>query len=166
MTVYRKPGSIEDALRQAVQELSPQEIKQATGLTAAKFRKTSNPLDGTDLELADAAALDAALIARGKSPVFIEVMQEITAAKLAELQGDERPETDFARQLVRLDIESGTLAKEIDTALADDHVDQQERRRIARAAQNVMDHAREIRDAAEPPHLSGNVTQLRAEASA
>lgn len=152
MTLYRTPGSIDDALKAVVTELSPEAIHEATGLRKATFVKLSNPLDGGALDLDDAAALDAALIRSGKPPRFLTVFQEITASVLARLGGADAPETDFARSLRRLDVESGTLAKEIDDALADDHVDQDERRRIARAAQNVIDHAREIRDAAEPPH--------------
>lgn len=152
MTINRKPGSVEDALKAAVGDLSPSQIHEATGLKHATFVKLSNPLSGGSLDFDDAAALDAALIKAGKTPRFLTVFQDIMASVLDRLGGADVPKTDFARSLRRLDVESGVLAKEIDDALADGHVDEGERRRIARAAQDVIDHAREIRDAAEPPH--------------
>lgn len=164
MTHQRLPGSIEHALLQTVKDLSPAEIEAATGLKIATFRKLSNPLNGETLDLDDAAALDAALIKRGLSPRFLEVYQEIMVSALQRIGGAAEPKTDYGRSLRRLDIESGQLAKVIDDALADEHVDQEERRRIAVQAQNVMDHAREIRDAAEPPHAV--VVPIRGQATA
>ncbi|WP_372393802.1 phage regulatory CII family protein (plasmid) [Azospirillum sp. HJ39] len=163
MTLQRTPGSIEHALLQVVNELSPQEIETATGLKIGTFRRISNPLNGTALDLDDAAALDAALIRKGRPPRFQPLFQEIIASVVAQLGGAEAPVTDFGRSLRQLNIESGRLAKEIDDALADDHVDQAERRRIAAAANDVMEHARVIRDAAEPPHIG--VVSIRTQAA-
>lgn len=164
MTHQRLAGSIEHALLQTVKDLSPAEIEAATGLKIGTFRKLSNPLNGETLDLDDAAALDAALIKRGLSPRFLAVFQEITMSALQRIGGAAEPKTDYGRSLRRLDIESGQLAKVIDDALADNHVDQDERRRIAKQAQNVIDHAREIRDAAEPPHAA--VVPIRGMATA
>jgi hypothetical protein len=157
MTLHRPAGSIEDKLRDVLNQLSPDEILAATGKRAATFAKICNPSNDYGLDLPDAAALDAALVARGLSPVFAPALQEIAQATLARLRGAPTPAADIDRCLRSLAREVGELNGEVDKAMADDALDARDRRRIAREAQDVIDNARAIRDMVEPPHGGAGV---------
>jgi hypothetical protein len=70
MTLRRDPLSIDAALMQAMQQLSPEEVRAATGKKPHHFHVVSQPNNNLGLWFSDAAALDAALLAKGEPPIF------------------------------------------------------------------------------------------------
>jgi len=161
MTHHRKAGSIEDKLREVLNVLSPDEIQRATGKKVATFYAISNPTNDYVLDMDDAAAFDAALMHRGLLPVFAPIFQEMTKAALARFGGAASVEMDLMAGMCRLSKEVIELHVAASEAMAAGKLTPALRRTLARESQDVMDHAREIRDAAEPPY--GTVTKLRAE---
>lgn len=150
MTIHYPAGSWETALLETLRHLTDAEIEHWTGKSRSTFDKVRSPANRMGLHLADAARLDAALISKGQAPKFGPLMQEMTAA----FASPQPQRVDIARQLRRLGVEVGELNKAVDDGLADGRLSTTERRTIAREAQDVIDHAAAVRDAAEPPHFS------------
>jgi hypothetical protein len=87
MTHRRMPGSVEAALIETLHELSEAEVRRATGKSLSTFYRASNPQLDAGLHLVDAAALDAALIARGHTPKLMAIGRRMKEQVLAELGG-------------------------------------------------------------------------------
>lgn len=156
MTIYRNQATVEKALLDVLPELSERAVAAATGKSPSHFYKVSNPQNDLSLSLRDAAALDVALMAAGKPAVFAAVYEEAQRATLDRLGGSQpAPKLDIAASLRRAHIEAGHLAQAVDDALADDRITIEERRRIAKEAQDLIDAARQLRDTVEPPDACG-----------
>lgn len=151
MTVYRAPGTVEDTLARVLRVLSPADLAEATGKGVDAFRKASNPNAPHGLRLDDAAALDAALVARGYAPEFGPLFAELQQRAAARMRPLEPGAPDIDRGLRRVVAETGALSTAIDRAMADGRLSTRERREIASEAQDVIEAARHIRDAVEPP---------------
>lgn len=147
MTVARAPGSIEAAVLAALHGLSDAEVEAWTGRSKSYWYKVSNPAKSERLDLADAAQLDAASIARGDPARFRQLLAELTAAALRRQGAEGRPASldDGLRHVV---VECGQLAAALAHAAADGRLTPGERRRIAAEAQDVIEAAAMIRDAA------------------
>ena len=87
MTHRRMPGTVEAALIETLHELSEAEVRRATGKSLSTFYRASNPQLDAGLHLVDAAALDAALIAKGQAPRLMAIGRRMKEAVLAELGG-------------------------------------------------------------------------------
>lgn len=87
MTHRRMPGSVEAALIQTLHELSEAEVRHATGKSLSTFYRASNPQLDAGLHLVDAAALDAALMAKGQAPRLMAIGRRVKEQVLAELGG-------------------------------------------------------------------------------
>lgn len=159
MTVYRAPGSVEAVLLGVIRVLSPEDIEAATGKHIDTIRAMSNPNKRDRLGLEDAAALDAALKARGYAPEFGPLFAEIERRTAERIAGRRATPPNPERALRRVMAETGDLARVFDDAMADGRLTPAERREIADEAQQVIDAARHIRDTVEPP--ADNVTDLR-----
>ena len=147
MTTVRSPGSIEAAVLAALHGLSDGEVEAWTGRSKSYWYKVSNPAKAERLGLADAAQLDAASIARGDPARFRQILAERTAAELRRQGAEGRPASldDGLRHVV---VECGQRAGALTKATTDGKLTPAERRRIAAEAQDVIDAATLIRDAA------------------
>ena len=161
MTHYREPGTVEDVLAAVLRALSADEILTATGKKLALFRALSNPENPCSLDLDDAAALDAALVAKGLPARFRPLFDALHTAAVAKLGGAKPATLDLNTELRRLSIEVGTLYKAADDGMADGRLETHERRRIAHDAQDVSDRAIAIRDLVEPPPASVTPIHIR-----
>lgn len=150
MTRYTPAGSIEDAVAHAIRVLSPEEIEAAACMTVSGVRKQAE----RGLHFITAARLDRALKAKGLRALFMPLL-----VAMSETEGP-GPATDIGQELTRTTAELGDLARIYADAITDGRLDIHERRRIAHAAQDVMDHAQMVRDAAEPPMHGGAVTPI------
>jgi hypothetical protein len=81
------PGTVEAALIETLHELAEAEVRRATGKSLSAFYRASNPQLDAGLHLADAAALDAALIAKGLPPRLMAIGRRMKEAVLADLGG-------------------------------------------------------------------------------
>ena len=149
MTLYRSPGSIKGVLAEVIRQLTPEEIEAATGKKPGTFRQLSHPENDYQLDLDDAAFLDAALEVRGLPAAFGPLFEEMKREAAASI-GDRRPSAlTVERGLVRVSAELGTLAHAIDRAVEDGVLTLAERREIATKAQRLIDAARAVRIAVE-----------------
>ena len=149
MTLYRTPGSIKGALAEVIRQLSAEEIEAATGKKSGTFRQLSHPENDYQLDLDDAAFLDAALEARGLPPTFGPLFDEMKREAAAVIGGRRSSSLSVERGLVRVSAELGHLAHTIDKAMEDDVLTLSERREIATKAQRLIDAARAVRIAVE-----------------
>jgi len=161
MTHHRAAGSLEHALLTVLNDLSPEEIVTATGKKPAHFYKLALPTNDYCLDMDDAAALDAALLAKGKPARFMPLMQEMVQAALERLGGAKASALNLDHGLRRVTTECGELARAVDVAMADGKLDRGERRTIAREAQDIIDQAKRIRDHVEPPFQTADVVELQ-----
>ena len=76
MACRRVTGTTESRLIEAIQQLAPEDIKEATGKTADYFYKCSNPNNKQSLHHDDAKRLDLKLASIGKQPLFYISYQE------------------------------------------------------------------------------------------
>jgi len=159
MTLYRAPGTVADTLARVIRLFSEEEVIRATGKRLSFFYKASHPNSRTELDLDDAASLDALLESKGYQPEFIPLALEQKAATLRRLGGCQPVAVCIHSELHRLAADVGDLCRVVDRAMEDGQLTPPERRDIARESQDVMDRARLIRDHVEPP--VANVTQLR-----
>ncbi len=148
MTLYRTPGSIKSVLAEVIRQLSAEEIEAATGKKAGTFRQLSHPENAYQLDLDDAAFLDAALEARGLPAAFGPLFEEMKREAAASIGGRQPSALSVERGLVRVSAELGTLAHAIDRAVEDGVLTLGERREIASKAQRLIDAARFVRAAA------------------
>lgn len=83
MTLVRPPGSVPADLIIAIRNLTADEIERATGRSVSLFAKVSKPGSGLAFDFGHAAALGAALIAKGLAdpfePRYHLLRDEITA---------------------------------------------------------------------------------------
>jgi len=149
VTHYRTPGSPEAVLLEVLQLLPPVAVHSATNKKVATFYRVSNPENELGLHLDDAAALDAALLARGERARFAHLLSELTQSALTRMGGEKSNGFCIDAGLRRITGELGDLARAVDDMLAGPQ-DLQERRRVAKEAQDVIDAAMAIRDAATP----------------
>lgn len=160
MTVPRMAGSVHAVLADVLYNLTDAELQAWTGKTRNHFAKVSNPANRFGLHLEDAAALDAALLSKNLPARFREIFDQMTQARLG--GATPRQPVDLAAKLRHLAIEEGELNAAVDQAMADGRLSTNERRQIARAAQDVADVAVVIRDAVEPPFEPENIVQFGA----
>lgn len=160
MTVARMAGSVEATLLDVLHNLSDADLLAFTGKRRSLFEKCSHPGHPTSLSLQDAAALDAALLSKNLPARFREIFDQMTQARLG--GATPRQPVDLAAKLRHLAIEEGELNAAVDQAMADGRLSTNERRQIARAAQDVADVAVVIRDAVEPPFEPENIVQFGA----
>lgn len=111
MTYARRPGTIEAALTDSIQQLTPAEIERATGKSLSLFYKAANPIKPAALHLVDAVSLDAALIVKGEPPRLLRRARELKHARVVELGG--RPIHEPQHPLDRL---AGVMAELGDVA--------------------------------------------------
>lgn len=149
MTHYRTPGSPEAVLLEVLQLLPPVAVHQSTGKKLNSFYRISNPENELGLHLDDAAALDAALLARGERARFADLLSELTQSAIARMGGAKANSFCIDTGLRRITGELGDLARAVDDMLAGPQ-DLQERRRVAKEAQDVIDAAMAIREAVAP----------------
>ncbi|MEI6558012.1 MAG: phage regulatory CII family protein [Rhodospirillaceae bacterium] len=149
MTLYRSPGSIKSVLAEVIRQLTPEEIEAATGKKPGTFRQLSHPENDYQLDLDDAAFLDAALEARGLLPAFGPLFEDMKREAAASIGGRRSGALSVERGLVRVSAELGTLAHAIDRAMEDGELTLNERREIATKAQRLIDAARTVRAAVD-----------------
>lgn len=154
MTLHRPAGSWEAALVATLHDLSTAEIEAATGKTRDLFEKLSRGTNRMGLHFADAAKLDAALKARGLPPRFLPLFLALSGGERGQ------PTVDLERALRRVGCEVGDLFRAAEESNADGVLTAEERRRVAKEAQEVIDQATVIRDALEPP-TNGAAPALR-----
>lgn len=149
MTLHRTPGSVEAVLLQAIDIFTDADIRLLCKSRGHLYR-LANPANKTRLSFEDAARIDAILTLKGQPAKFLSLFSDLIAvfgSAPLELQ------TDITVSLRKLAIEAGELNKAVDDGMADGNLDLNERRVIAKEAQDVIDKATEIRDAAEPPQV-------------
>lgn len=151
MTIRRPPGSVHAALAQILPHLSDAELDVAGLPERNTLSKQSNPMVRSELSLENAARLDALLTAKGMAPIFGPLFLELVERCSGRIRGDGPTAINLEAGLRHVVADVGGLAKAIDRAMADGILDRQERREIAREAQEVIDDAKRIRDTVEPP---------------
>lgn len=159
MTHHRVAGSVEAVTLDALHHLTDAEIEAATGKKRSAFYKAVNPTTPGGLHFADAARLDAALKAKGLPARFLPLFLEMSGGS----QGQAMP--DLEKGLRRIGCEAGDLFRAAEEANADGVLTTEERRAIAKEAQELMDASQAIRDAMEPPICGAAPLPLRRAAS-
>lgn len=149
MTLYRTPGSIKGVLAEVIRQLPAEEIEAATGKKSGTFRQLSHPENAYQLDLDDAAFLDAALEAHGLPAAFGPLFEEMKREAAASIGGRRPCALTVERGLLRASAELGDLAHAIDRAVEDGVLTLAERREIATKAQSLIEAARIVRVAAE-----------------
>lgn len=117
MTYARRPGTIEAALTDSIQLLTPIEVERATGKSLSLFYKAANPIKPAALHLVDAVSIDAALIVKGEQPRLLRRARDLKHARVVELGG--RPMHEPQHPLERLAAvmgEVGDVASEVRAA--------------------------------------------------
>jgi hypothetical protein len=122
MTHARTPGSIEAALMETLRDLSEAEVQRAIpGRTLKSFYRAANPQIDIGLRIEHAAALDAALVAKGKPARLLPLALQLHGLRLAELGGapahDPRPPLE---RLAETMIEVGDIASALRAACGAD----------------------------------------------
>ncbi|MEW5726847.1 MAG: hypothetical protein AB1918_03380 [Pseudomonadota bacterium] len=121
MTSYRAPGTIEFTLSKVLGELSPEDVERATGKKHDSIARKSNPDQNRPLSFAEAVALDAMLKSKGGRTQFAPLLEEMTDRKVKELAGLRPiPNEPLASKIIRLNVEVGHLAEEVERAQAMD----------------------------------------------
>lgn len=147
MTIDRTPGSVEAAVMEALHLLSPAECEAWTNRGPSYWYRVSNPGKPDRLQFADAAQLDAASLAKGGPARFRQLLGDLTMIELRR-RGIEPGPVQLKDGLGHVVIEVGELASVLTRALDDGTVTDAERKTIAKEAQDVIDRATAIRDAA------------------
>ena len=142
MTHRVVPGSLREAIRDALSHLTPAELSAATEKTHDWFRKVANPHTPHRLAFADAAALDRALRAKGLAPRFEPLWRRLSQAEAPRLAAD------LVGELLGAGKEMGELSAKVADALADGQLSEAERGEIAHEAQDAIDRLTTLRDAA------------------
>ena len=152
MTVPRDPGSVDAAVLKALRLLSPEDVRQATGYPPHHLHRVTNPNTDRKLHVETAIALEALLRVRGQAPLFLPIIEAGIEAAVARLGGaPPRAALSPMVALCRVTTELGRLSQTVDQALADGQVNQSERRAIAAATHDLIDRARAMLAAIEPP---------------
>ena len=147
MTHQRTVGTIEHALLNVINDLSPGEIEEATGKRPGTFYKAANPAQAAGLHLKDAIALDGCLIARGRPAVFLNIYLDRMRSN-----GVNTEPVDIEREFVQAVVKIGELGRRIDKAMADGILEQSERQWIAEQAHDLREVIDTILQHVEPPH--------------
>lgn len=115
MTHRREPLSIESEGINALRQLTDEDIRAATGKTRGYFYQVFSPANSMGLQFEDAAALDAALLARGAEPRFKPLLKALRNAVIVRLGGrpPHRPE-DIARRALSAAAKFGDIARVIE----------------------------------------------------
>jgi hypothetical protein len=120
MTLLRKPGSAKAELQLAIEQLSPEEIRDATGVSVQAVTEGSHPNKRKQPSLEVAAAIDAALMAKGRLPLMLGFYEHHRNAVLSRLGGRpaHRPLSP-AERLMQVTAEVGDVATVMARALTD-----------------------------------------------
>jgi hypothetical protein len=145
MTVARTPGTIEAVLMEAISVLPPYLLEQATGKSSNYFRKISNPDSHYQLSARDAAILDGLMQALGHGAPFT-VWHQQEARRAQEAAKASAPAMTVEASLTKITCELGDLARAVQAALADGEIDRNERREIAKEANELGAAAYALRD--------------------
>jgi hypothetical protein len=149
MAVPRKPGGTEWVLVEVLHDLTDGEIEQFAGKARNTFAKQSNPNDpGRQISLPDAAHLDAALVSKGLEPRFLMHMRQ-TIENLTGRAATASVNIPSTMHALNLDIIELNAA--IGQAMEDGSLTLEERRRVEKEAQDVIDRATSIRDSVSAP---------------
>lgn len=144
MTAPRHPGSTEAALLTALGKLSVMAIEEATGKSQSYLYKCANTDAPQRLALADAIAIDQALVFQGDAPLILPRATALCGLEPA------TPNANLDASLRRAMQGVGDLAGTVDDALADGELDINECRDIAKRAQEPIDALTRIRDHVSP----------------
>lgn len=129
----RPPGSIEDAMVQALAILGDAGVEKATGKSAGLARKWSDPdADDHHIQLRQAAALDAACLFAGQDGPFGKAFPGAVAARLEALGGPAAGAAakDPLARIASVTADLGDVAREVAKAAADGRFDAAECKRI------------------------------------
>jgi len=152
MTVPRDPGGVDAAVLKALRLLSPDDVRQATGYPPHHLHRVTNPHTDRKLHVETAVALEALLMARGHAPLFLPIIEAELQTAVARLGGAApRPAVSPMVALCRVTTELGRLSQTVEQALADGQVSPGERRAIAETTHELIDRARMMLEAIEPP---------------
>lgn len=143
MTVHRTAGSIEAVLLSVLHELSDAELEAATQKKRASFYPIADPSRREQLHLKDAIALDRALAGRGLAPRFLPMMQAAIEAPAGDA-------AEAGQLVTRAMVELGELAAVFERAGRDGRYSPEERRRLAKEADDLVRVATEAREKFEP----------------
>lgn len=77
MTHHRRPGTVESVLYHQICKRPPLRLEEFTGVTVDLFFKNSNPTTTHNLCAVHIPNLDAALVAEGREPAFIPLLQKL-----------------------------------------------------------------------------------------
>lgn len=138
MTYARPAASCEAVLLETLQHLSPAAIQAATGKSAGWFHKVSNPVNDLGLHLADAAALEAALIVAGQAERFAVLFRAMVDDRLGQLAGRVTAAPNLGRHLTASTIEAGEFARVVAEVEADGHIDAGELDRLIGETQDQV----------------------------
>lgn len=149
MTCFHRAGSVEAAIHECLHDLADSELRHFANLTRNALYALANSRQRQRLTLEDAAALDAALLAKSLPARFGDIYAAILEAKL---NGRRSNSGDIHGMLRQAEIGSGDANRILDEALKnDDVVDTREGDALASQADKNAKVWLRIRDHYAPP---------------
>lgn len=111
MTYRRDIGSVESALTEAVNAISPDRLEAVTGKTRSAFEKAMNPMHPTQLSLKDAARIDAAVYVDNGFRVLKSAFESETRKQIQSMEHSSVHSVSYDLHLSSIMKEVGDVAR-------------------------------------------------------
>ena len=130
-----------------INDLTPNEIYDATGKTVEAFRKVSMPESPVNLHFQDAMSLDALLMMKGEDPVFLPFYQ---AWLKTNMKANHANTTSLESRIVASVADLGKVSCAVIEAQKDGNIDLQEMREIHQQAAAALEKITALVNATDP----------------